>query len=535
MDIQLANTLLKNEAVMKYWITFSILFVLAMGGIAKLTLSAYPGRSIPVYQQADFRWQPCWFKIPSSKMVQCGYFYPSDNESQQFEIRLPVVVIKNPEFSNSDHIKSLVYLSGGPGSPTGLDADSIEQWWSWIDSNEWPANLVLFDQRGSGLSSPKLECPNMFAMIKENLQHHLTPKEEVHAWREAAQQCHEQLQKQGIQLSHYNTTRSSQDVSELMTLLGEKNWHLYGVSYGTRLALETLRNFPEQVQSVILDSSYPPHVNELLEKPFIYDNAFNILINSCQAHVDCQAKFPNLQAHLEQLLHDLHTQPVTLYVTDPRNKTPINFILNDHRLFDVIFNALYNWESLQVVPAAIEGMIAGNHALLQSLVNDYVDLVLSESFSYAAYLSIECHDQPPVSRESFLASLENFPRVKPYLEDQWDYNLCQIWQVGQARPEFQQPVQSSTPTLILAGEYDPATPLNWAQQTVETLDQGYLVPFPGLTHGVVDSDFCASEVVKNFLHNPNEYPNHECLSWPNELDFLLEEEEQVNLLLLGGQ
>ena len=51
------------------------------------------------------------------------------------------------------------------------------------------------------------------------------------------------------------------DLTDLRHVLGIKQWNLHGVSYGTRLALSVMRDAPEGVRSVILDSPYPPEVH----------------------------------------------------------------------------------------------------------------------------------------------------------------------------------------------------------------------------------------------------------------------------------
>ncbi len=70
-----------------------------------------------------------------------------------------------------------------------------------------------------------------------------------------------------MDLSLFDSAASAADVADLGRVLGFEEWNLYGISYGTRLALTVLRDHPENVRSVILDSTYPPSVDALTEFP----------------------------------------------------------------------------------------------------------------------------------------------------------------------------------------------------------------------------------------------------------------------------
>jgi len=522
---------------MKQWIIFTTLLLMSLQGLAKL---AERPPSL-LNHGAQLEWTNCWFVVPVSYQVQCGYFYPSDY--QQSSIRLPVVIIKSRRPSTLSSSEPLLYLTGGPGVATGLDQEGIENWWQWLENNPWSVELVLFDQRGTGLSQPQLDCPEIRSMITQTLGQPLSGNSQLVLWQRATKNCYQRLQAQGIELSHYTSTRSSHDVGELMAAIGGFNWNLYGVSYGTRLALTVEREYPERIRSVILDSVYPPEVNELLEFPFVYDNALNILFKSCQADTHCHQRFPQLEANFFKLLKKLQKNPITLLLSQHllgdsniatmATTSSVNqrVVVNSERFMEILFDAMYSWDVVETLPATIEATLRGEYESLRSLVQDYVEGLLSESLSYAVYLSVECHDRTPhTSREEFLAKVAQYPRVRKFVAKQWDYDLCQIWKVGDAGEAFRQPVNSKVPTLFLGGEYDPVTPPNWASQAVNHFQRGYLVVLPGSGHGVVDSDYCASKVVGEFLTNPWRKPYNNCLSWPREVSFVLEEQRMEKLL-----
>jgi pimeloyl-ACP methyl ester carboxylesterase len=507
---------------MKKWMIFIILLLLAIEVLA--TLSEHSDRMLK--NSAYLEWTSCWFTVPYSQTVYCGYFYPSDNQTakKSQKNRLPVVILKNLKTAGTRQVISpILYLNGGPGVATGLDQEGIEDWWTWVEENEWPSDVVLFDQRGTGLSTPNLHCPKVQAMLRKSLDKSPSAKEEFQLWRQAVKECYQRLRQTGVDLSRYTTTNSSRDVGELMAALGGNNWNLYGVSYGTRLALTVVRDYPDQIRSVILDSVYPPEINDLLEFPFIYDNALTTLFKSCQTDSVCHATFPKLESSLFTLLEQLQQTPITLTVPNTTVGKPQKVVINDERFIEILFYALYSSETGQTLPGVITSARQGKYEPLKPLVENYVDWLLDKNFSHAVYWSVECHDRAPhTTRDDFLAKVTQFPRIRKFVEHQWDYDLCQVWKGGNAGDAFRTPVTSEIPTLFLAGEYDPVTPPLWAREAASHFKRGYFLTLPGIGHGVVNSDTCGSEVVREFLWSPFRKPQNECLYWPRDSTFVLD-------------
>lgn len=501
---------------MKHWMFFMIMLSLMSGALPKST------EPVDIIRNgARLQWTSCWFNIPPSKTVHCGYLFPSHEDPQE-NIRLPIVVIKNHTSSNPK-TGPLLYLSGGPGAATGLDKQGIENWWNWVEENDWASEVVLFDQRGTGLSQPHLDCPEVTAMVYDILGKSLNSQEELSLWKKTTEMCYTSLRQKGISLSSYTSAHNSHDVGELIELLGGDQWNLYGVSYGTRLALNVIREYPEKIRSVVLDSVYPPEVDEFIELPFIYDNALDILFRGCQSDAGCRKAFPHLESSFHALLKKFKESPVKFTVQDPNAGRNIKVLINDDRLMEIVFYSLYSWDIIQTLPAALEMAHHGDYEPLQPLVEDYADWLLNKNFSQAVYLSVECYDSDPnLTREQFLAKVAQFPRSERFVEHQWDYNLCHVWKVGHAQKQFREPVSSSIPTLFLSGQYDPVTPPLWARRAANHFNQGYFVTLPSVGHGTVESDFCASEVVRDFLRVPHQRPRNECLFWPSDSNFIVE-------------
>ncbi|UCE90125.1 MAG: alpha/beta fold hydrolase, partial [Pseudomonadota bacterium] len=264
---------------------------------------AKPLANVVLESGTRMEWADCWFDAPFTKKVHCGYLYPSHGSVRGTvnEVRLPVVVI-GKRFSRHKN-DPVLYLEGGPGYSTGLDEAGMERWWAWLDQHGWPHDLILFDQRGTGLGAPDLDCPNMLKVARASLPNALDARQEGALWREATGVCRRYLEEQGIDVSAYTTQNITRDIYELMealarSQLGYERFNLYAASYGTRLGLSLLRTRPQRVRAVILDSVYPPDKDALLEGPYLADNALYLVVEGCAADAACRARYGDLEARL---------------------------------------------------------------------------------------------------------------------------------------------------------------------------------------------------------------------------------------------
>ncbi|MGD8793488.1 MAG: alpha/beta hydrolase, partial [Anaerolineae bacterium] len=60
-------------------------------------------------------------------------------------------------------------------------------------------------------------------------------------------------------------------------------------------------------------------------------------------------------------------------------------------------------------------------------------------------------------------------------------------------------------------QFDPITPSAWGQLAAETLSNSFFYEFPGLGHGVMDSNRCALQIGLQFLDDPTLEPDTSCL------------------------
>ncbi|MCA9903884.1 MAG: alpha/beta fold hydrolase [Anaerolineae bacterium] len=125
------------------------------------------------------------------------------------------------------------------------------------------------------------------------------------------QACYQAFADAGLDPTQFNTLNSARDIVGLMAYLGYETYNLHGISYGTRLALEILRNFPEEnVRSVVLDSVAVPSANRLISHVHEPHDAVMRLFADCANDDACNTAYPNLVERTNALLDQLTSQPI---------------------------------------------------------------------------------------------------------------------------------------------------------------------------------------------------------------------------------
>jgi pimeloyl-ACP methyl ester carboxylesterase len=457
--------------------------------------------------EVPYRFEParCQFLIPPGQTVTCGYLFVPEDRSQVDSptIRLHVAVIK----SRADHPAPdpLLFLAGGPG---GHALDAIE--WTARNFNNvlQKRDLILFDQRGVGHSQPSLDCPEVTDLLSEILEQNLSREEGARRNVAANLACRDHLVKEGINLAAYNSAASAADVNDLRLALGYDKWNLYGVSYGTRLALTVMRDFPQGIRSVILDSVYPPQVDLGAERAVNAERAFNLLFERCAADAACNAAFPDLESAFYDLIAGLDAEPIQVPVRS------YNASLNGDDLIGVLFRLLYDSDAIPGLPKLIFDVRRGSYSGLRRWLPRVI--FQSEFISEGMHNSVQCGEEVRFSSPDAIAasSASMRPRIRVFLDvyANAEFSICEAWGAKEAGPIENEPVISDIPTLVLAGDYDPVTPPAWGQMAVATLNNAHYLEFPGVGHGVLMARRCARDIVSGFLDTPTTAPHSSCIA-----------------------
>ncbi|MGQ0603269.1 MAG: alpha/beta fold hydrolase, partial [Anaerolineales bacterium] len=260
------------------------------------------------------------FTIPAGASegdnFECGWLIvPEEHANPDGPIiRLAVVIVRADDPNPAPD--PLVMLQGGPG---GSSIDVFTQvlfplgGGSPLRRNR---DLILFDQRGTLYSEPALTCPEITQLTEDTIEQRLSVEEGERLVISAYTQCRERLMAEGVNLAAYDSVENANDIEALRVALGYDQINLYGVSYGTLLALHAMRQNPAGLRAVILDSVAPPDINFAAEAPRSMQRVFDELFGACAADAECNRAYPDLENVFFALVEKLNTEPARLPITD---------------------------------------------------------------------------------------------------------------------------------------------------------------------------------------------------------------------------
>jgi pimeloyl-ACP methyl ester carboxylesterase len=471
-----------------------------------------PTEAAAIPQINTFEQTDCMFTLPEGIQegvdVICGYVTVPEQHAVPDgpTIKLAVAIIKSKETPAA--ADPIFFAQGGPGGST-IDAYAAP----FLDSsNRLRAgrDLVLFDQRGAYYSKPNLVCTEIMDLTIKTLDQNLSSEESDKMFMQALRDCQARLSTEGINLSAYNSLENAADIDSIRSALGYEQINLYGVSYGTLLALHTMRLYPAMLRSVVIDSVVPTQRNFVLEAPRTEDRAFTTLFEGCKADEHCNRAYPDLEEVFFNLVDQFNKTPAKITLTDPTSQKTYPAILNGDGFQASIFQMLYSSEIIPMLPRLIYAARDGNFTVFELF---YSLLTFDYTMSYGMYYSVICAEDADFNLSDYdLSGLR--PQIVESEADSAEFLLdtCQMWDVDYLGPQLDEPVQSDIPTLILTGDYDPITPPDYARQAAETLPNSTLVEFPDGGHGELTSSDCADEIFLQFIADPNTRPDTSCLA-----------------------
>jgi|GEM_PF-617624 len=474
---------------------------------------------------------PCWFDISWRQSVACARLH---TPAETGRYSLPVVVIRA---SKPRDPVPLLYISGGPGDPAHIQADDIPYWQAWYERADLQRDLVLVDRRGTGLSVPRHKCDAYTQFSRQVLAQDVSLEEELRRGRAVVRECLQSLDREGFDRSHLGTRQSARDLQALMLSLGYHHWHLFGVSYGTRLGLELLALSPDRVQSAVLDSVYPRGKGRLTEWPWLLNLSLEKLFNYCPqggltgggqarqaksasvggALTECPLATTVQEQKFWRALATLKQTPLQLTVKSWHGEPPFRVVINDHRFVSAVFDALYDRTQIAKIAAAVDAALARDSQGLLPLIEPFVNYAFDPQFSSMVFMAVECGENPDVSEQAYLQQVEQYPGLEPYTRDLWRYDVCRDWtrdmaQVASAAAT--NPVAEGygeVPALLLAGGLDPITPSLWARELNKRWPGSQVLLIPEAGHSVVGNVDCVHGLLGAYYRNPRQTMGSEVL------------------------
>jgi pimeloyl-ACP methyl ester carboxylesterase len=417
--------------------------------------------------------------------VRCGkvtrLLDPARPDGPKIEVHYVVV----PAMARRKLPDPVFLLAGGPGQSAIAVAPNLLGLFARLNNRR---DIVFVDQRGTGKSAP-LEC--------EDTRH--APLAELAAIdRQVARvlECKGKLLalphvKQESDLRFFTTTLAMQDLEAVRAQLGATRINLVGASYGTRAALEYLRQFPQGVRRAVLDGVAPPDMNLPASMSPDSQAALDALIAACTEEAACVKAYPSLREDWTALLKSL---PRSTTVLHPLNGNRESLVLTRELLIGLVRGPLYSPALAAALPSAISEAAQGRFDALGGLAA-MLGTRRAGQLAMGMHFSVVCAEDMSQPGPPLEAPGVDFGRDFERLYER----VCAQWPRGAVPKGFAEVPKFAQPVLLLSGGLDPVTPPRHGERIARALGpaaQHVIVPNAG--HGVMGIG-CMRDVVFRFL------------------------------------
>lgn len=392
-------------------------------------------------------------------------------------VALPVVIVRAA--APQAGLPPVIYLHGGPGGgvveevPSFLDSplggDLVAQDQDWI----------FLDQRGTGLSTPTLDCGD--AALND-----AGPPDAAAV--SALKGCAARHAAAGADFRGYTSSAVAADIEALRTALGLGEFDLYGFSYGTRVAFTVLRKAPAGLRAVVLDSPTPPEARWAEGGPQLLSREVRQVLDACAADATCSRRHPRLAQRFD----------AWLAAAPAEMQGPVAQFLME---------SIYEGALVRALPANLERLVSGDSTPLDVYRDGG-----GAGYREAQHLAVLCNEEFPFEDP---AAVTRVPADDPIALQAARtlgnyFAACKGFTTTPPDPADQAPVSSPVPTLFLAAGIDAGCPAEQSEQAVQRFPAGQLVTFPHLTHGLSRNSACARTLVRQFLRNPAQPVDRQC-------------------------
>lgn len=377
----------------------------------------------------------------------------------------------------------IVYLAGGPGG-SGIGAASGGRF-ALFDALRELGDVIAFDQRGTGRSEPATRCREEYAIPLD------VPLDRTRAGAvlsDAVRRCAAALE--AVDTQALNSRESAADLNDLRIALGAKKLTLWGISYGTHLAIAALRDHPDAIDRVILagiegpDDTYklPSDQQHLLEE-----------IARLASHAGVAE---DLLASIAAVSRELERDPKRVALTDPRGGAALTIAVGRSDFQSALAEMLTGPDGFAAMPDFVLRLERGDWTALAlraargrfgtapPLMTVAMDCASGISAARASRIAAE-------AKTTLLGDAINLPFPE----------ICASVPFRDLGDGFRAPLVTNVPALLISGTLDGRTRPRQAEELRLTMPNAQHVIIEGAGHS--DPLFLSSpkilEAMKAFL------------------------------------
>lgn len=251
---------------------------------------------------------PLTFTADNGESVEAfqGHFEVPENRANPDSRTLTLTYVRFPATTDTPGAP-IVYLAGGPGG-SGTSTARGPRFPLFMAMRDH-GDVIAFDQRGTGQSDGTERCDSVVALADDEIRSDAVLTERHRA---AIAACAEIWTGKGIDILGYTTMASVADLSALRSHLGAERLSLWGISYGSHLALAAIDAIPDELDRVVMASV--EGLDQTVKLPARTDAYFARIQAAIDTQPEARALYPDLAGWMRGVQADLEAEPFLVHV-----------------------------------------------------------------------------------------------------------------------------------------------------------------------------------------------------------------------------
>lgn len=376
---------------------------------------------------------------------ELGYVNLKENreDSLSKSIQVPFFRIKT---TAKNYLPPIFVLAGGPGdSPSILE--QINDIAPLLYEFSSRSDVVVIEQRGNGLSNPNLLCPNTYSLpLDEPLSFNLFAE----TYRNYIQTCSNYWQEKNRDLSGYNVISMADDIDDIRKTLGYNKIMLFGGSFGSHHALVYTKQYPNNVDRILLDS--PEGLTHTVKLPVNADKILNQLSDLVSKNKNLNHQLPSFKELVKNQLKLLESTPIKVEVLHPETNKQVDIVLGKYDL-QLITALELGRKGYRELPFHYLQMEQGNYTWLAKKA---INIRVNQQENIMAVLT-DCASGATKERWD----LVNTQKFEAILEDALNnviFSACDLIPNKELANSLAEDFKSNIPILLIYGSQDARTP-----------------------------------------------------------------------------
>lgn len=388
----------------------------------------------------------------------------------------------------------IVFLAGGPGVP-GTYLGRMPAYHALFERLRALGDVILLDQRGTGLSEPTLQCVSEGSLPEDVFE---SEDKAAIALGGVVRACAKLVRGDGHAPEAYQTNANADDLEDLRVALGAERLRLLATDYGTELALAGLRRHGDRIDRIVLSGTRGP------DRVWKFPSALGLHLKRIGRIVAADPRYadelPDLEAAVRRILDTLAWRPASVEATDARTKKRVRLRVSPVGLQAALQSDLSDGQAASAIPAMVLSLARGDSLLFARRIERLYN-TLGSGVSVMA-VATDCASGGSPERiasatedgkTAFLGSVGNLFLGPAF---------CDLVGNPDLGAASRGPLRSETPALFLSGSNDGIAPFDQAEEVRRGFPNGIHLLVENGWHETLTATVVQDQVVE-FLRGEN--------------------------------